>query len=108
MSEDRPIFCGSGKKVQFNNGGHLIRLSLTAADVETMAQHLNEQGWVNVNVCENRHPTEKGNTHHAKIDTWQPKEKAGENDRVEGPPLPNEPPPEVLEAEEEETDNLPF
>ena len=101
MSDEKPIFCGSGKKVQFNNGGHKISLGLTAADVETMAQHLNERGWVNIDVCENRHPTETGNTHHCKIDTWQPN----------GPGKPTAPykgPVSAGELTDEESDNIPF
>ena len=103
MSDEKPIFCGSGKKIEFVNGGHIIRLSISSRDVETMAQHLNDKGWVTVEVKENfdGKVTQSGFTHHCKIDTWQPK----------GPGKPTAPykgPVSAGELTDEESDNIPF
>lgn len=70
MSEK--IYCGNGKKIEFANGGHIIKLSLREEDLSKMLMHINEKGWVNVNVCRRREPGKTGMTHYLEVDQWKP------------------------------------
>ncbi len=68
MSEK--IYVGNAKKIttQF---GDLMRLSLTADDIEKMQQNL-DNGWINIVIKERRSPSAGGMTHYLEVDTWKP------------------------------------
>ena len=73
MSNDK-IFCGSGKKIEFQNGGSKMRLAFTEGDLSTMRNNM-DNGWVNVEVCQKREPKQGKPTHYCAIDTWKPEGK---------------------------------
>ncbi len=77
---DEKIYVGNAKKIT-TQYGDLMKLSLTAEDVEKMQQNLNN-GWINIVVKERREPSAGGMTHYLEVDTWKPES------RAEGPAAP--------------------
>ncbi|NCP66781.1 hypothetical protein GW756_00545 [bacterium] len=69
MSEEK-IYVGNGKKIT-TQYGDLMKLSLTAEDLEKMQANLSN-GWINLNVKERREPSAGGMTHYLEVDTWKP------------------------------------
>lgn len=66
------IYCGNGKVIK-TQYGDLMKLSLTAEDVQKLQENLNNN-WVNIVVKERREVSPTGLTHYLEIDTWKPKE----------------------------------
>jgi hypothetical protein len=48
------IFVGSVKSRSNNNGGEDIQLGFNREHIDLMLKHLNEKGWVNINIKEGR------------------------------------------------------
>ena len=70
----------SAKEVTFQDGGSLIRLSFKAAElVEFINQHANAKGYINLTVAKRREVGQYGDTHSVCLDTWQPKQTAGQS-----------------------------
>ncbi len=69
MSEEK-IYVGNAKKIT-TQYGDLMKLSMTAEDVEKMQANLSN-GWINVNIKERREPSAGGMTHYLEVDTWKP------------------------------------
>lgn len=67
-----PIYCGTAKKVEFEDGGSIMKVSFTEDHLRLMHSHL-DNGWVNVVISKRREPSERGQTHSVKIDTWKPR-----------------------------------
>ena len=69
------------KKIEFPNGGHLLRVSF---HVETLQKFLSDQlasgefvsekGYLSINLKERRTPSDWGDTHFAELDTWRSSE----------------------------------
>ena len=77
MSVDK-IFCGSGKKKEFQNGGSINTVSL---DLDVLNAQFEEYGFtttggkrlIKVKVSTKKDGADQyGNTHSAEIDTWKP------------------------------------
>lgn len=72
------IFCGSGKKREFQNGGSITKIKV---DLNVLQQCFDEYGFntesgkrlmtLNVSTLRNS-PDQYGNTHSVDIDTWKP------------------------------------
>lgn len=54
----------------FDNGGSLIN---AAFHIDELAQHANENGWVNITIAQRREPSDKGATHYAYLNEYEPK-----------------------------------
>lgn len=72
---DEKIYVGNGKKIT-TQYGDLMKLSLTAEDVEKMQANLSN-GWININIKERRSPSAGGMTHYLEVDTWKPNSEQG-------------------------------
>jgi len=100
MSEEK-IYVGNAKKIT-TQYGDLMKLSITAEDVEKMQANLSN-GWININIKERREPSAGGMTHYLEVDTWKPNgEKAASNDNAPAAEAPV-PPQNELQPED-----LPF
>ena len=72
MSETIYVPGSRAKLIQTKNGP-LMKLSFKAQDLaDFVVAKQNANGWVNFEVTERRTPSEKGDTHSVKLDTWQP------------------------------------
>lgn len=85
---------GSAKKIDFDNGGSIINLSV---NLENLKEHADEKGWVRLVCSERTSPDMYGNTHSLYLNEWKPTPKADT-------PTKAAPAPEPTEAE----DDLPF
>ncbi len=74
MSEEK-IYVGNGKKIT-TQYGDLMKLSITAEDLEKMQANLSN-GWININIKERREPSAGGMTHYLEVDTWKPNSSQG-------------------------------
>lgn len=63
-------YVGHGKVVT-TQYGDILKMSLTAENVETLQKNL-ENGWVNFDVLKRKAPSEKGMTHYGVLNTWKP------------------------------------
>lgn len=80
------IFCGSGKKKEFPNGGTITTVNL---DMDTLERVFNEYGFttnggkriLKVKVSSKRETDQYGNTHSVEIDTWKPDNQGGSNQK---------------------------
>ena len=100
---DEKIYVGNGKKIT-TQYGDLMKLSITAEDLEKMQQNLNN-GWININVKERREPSAGGMTHYLEVDNWKPDpEKSGS--KSEGAPAKAAAP--IPPKEELSPEDLPF
>jgi hypothetical protein len=61
--------CAIKEKV-FDNGGRLLNAAFNVAE---LSRHANAEGWVRIVIAPRRQPDEKGKTHYAYKDEWQPK-----------------------------------
>tara|TARA_R110000765_G_scaffold286576_1_gene383018 strand:+ start:43 stop:327 length:285 start_codon:yes stop_codon:yes gene_type:complete len=57
------------REKSFDNGGKVMNCGF---NVEELATHADENGWVNMVIKERRAPNEKGYTHYAEKDNWKP------------------------------------
>jgi hypothetical protein len=60
--------CAIKEKV-FDNGGRLLNVAFNVAE---LSQHANAEGWVRIVIAPRRQPDEKGKTHYAYKDEWEP------------------------------------
>lgn len=72
---DEKIYVGNAKKIT-TQYGELMKLSITAEDIEKMQQNLSN-GWINIVVKERRSPSAGGMTHYLEVDTWKPQNQEG-------------------------------
>jgi len=86
MSTDK-VYIGSGRIIK-TKMGELPKISLSSTDLDTLRQHLNERGWVNLVMKAKKTPVEGKPTHYLEVDMW----KAGEG----------------ITAETNTSDDLPF
>lgn len=57
----------------FNDGGSILKVDINAKDmVDFLKQHKNDKGYVKIVISKRKTPGEKGQTHYAYLDTWQP------------------------------------
>lgn len=70
----------------FDDGGALIN---AAFNVDELAEHADENGWVNIVISKRREPSDKGATHYAYVSDYKPEK------------IPEKKP-------EKDTDGLPF
>ena len=74
MAEEK-IYCGTGKEVNFDNGGSIIRVSFSPADLEKInLSARSNKGWANINVSKRREVSDKGLTHYVTLNTWRPRQ----------------------------------
>jgi hypothetical protein len=87
------------KRVSFTNGGHKLRVGVNVAKlVAFLNEHVNDKGFVNLEILERRETSQYGETHYAALDTWKPKDK---------PATPQSPPPGQAPVKDN-PDGLPF
>ena len=78
------IYVGNGKVKEWPSGDKSMVLGFSEADVETMRQHLNDKGWVNVIINKSKKDADDGSArYYGTIDTWQPTKR----DEQEGEPF---------------------
>lgn len=72
------IYCGNGTKRDFDNGGHIISVSLNLTELK---KHIAEYGWtsdagnkyIKLNIGSLKDgPNQYGKTHWVAVDTWKP------------------------------------
>lgn len=63
-------FCGNAKKIEFENGGHILNGSVS---FEKLKAYANDKGYVRITIARNREPGKFGNTHAIYINEWKPK-----------------------------------
>ena len=74
MSEEK-IYCGNGKEKVFDDGGSLLKFSFSPDDMTKLNNSAGlKNGWVNIVISKRKQVSDKGVTHYATIDNWQPKE----------------------------------
>ena len=78
--------CAIKEKV-FDNGGRLLNAAFNVAE---LSQHANAEGWVRIVIAPRRQPDEKGKTHYAYKDEWEPKPQAKAQPRYGNAPPPSE------------------
>lgn len=86
MSNDDKLFCGSGKKVEFNNGGSILKMTI---NVDQLMQAIDqghgfkgrESGvqYIKVEAKRKREADQHGNTHYLEVDTWKPEQQPQQN-----------------------------
>ena len=88
-------YVGNGKTIttQF---GDILKMSMTADDLKVLQENL-KNGWVNFDVLKRREPSEKGMTHYAVLNTWNPERKQGD---IQKPSAPEKDMIEEMEAED--------
>jgi hypothetical protein len=67
------------KKIEFKNGGSLLKFSFhvetfqefLAAQIAS-GEYVSKSGYLAINLSERRAPSEWGDTHYAALDTWKP------------------------------------
>ena len=62
----------------FDNGGSVIN---AAFKIEELAQLANEGGWINITIAQRREPSDKGATHYAYLNEYEPKESKAESQK---------------------------
>lgn len=100
MAEEK-VYVGNGKKIT-TQYGDLMKLSITAEDLEKMQANLSN-GWINLNVKERREPSAGGMTHYLEVDTWKPN--GGQSASSDAAPAKEAPVPPQNELQPED---LPF
>ena len=100
MTGQERIYVGNAKKIT-TQYGELMKLSITAEDIEKMRQNLNN-GWVNIVIKERKTPSAGGMTHYLEIDTWKP-QKQTENQKN-----PSSSEPDFLSEDDFSPEDLPF
>ena len=70
MSQDRVYInqCSLREKT-FDNGGSLINAAFKVSELQ---EHVDENGWVNIVIAKRREVSEKGATHYAYINDYEP------------------------------------
>lgn len=56
----------------FENGGIILKVSAELEKLKAELDAMAKNGWININIIERKAPSEKGITHYAKIDRWEP------------------------------------
>ena len=70
------IFCGSGRKIEFDNGGSIMKLNLCLSELpEEFIREWNDKKWINLNVCKKKDQSNSKSTHYICVDTWRPDNK---------------------------------
>lgn len=91
MSQVEKIYCGSGKKKEFNNGGSITSVML---NLDVLNQQFEEYGFttdqgkkmIKVNVSTLKNGVDQyGKTHSVEIDTWKPEPQNNNNFSSEPP-----------------------
>ena len=93
--------CAIKEKV-FDNGGRLLNAAFNVAE---LSQHANAEGWVRIVIAPRRQPDEKGKTHYAYKDEWQPQPQDPQPQPQAQPRYGNAPPPSETEVVK---DGVPF
>lgn len=77
------IFCGSGKKKEFPNGGSITDITI---DLGLLENYFQQYGFttdggkrmIKLKVSTKRQPDQFGKTHNVEIDTWKPDNNQGD------------------------------
>lgn len=69
--ENQKKYIGSVKTIA-GNFGEFQKISFNKTDLEELEAHLNEKGWVNINMNKRREVGQYGQTHTMVIDDWKP------------------------------------
>lgn len=85
----------SGILIKESGAYKQLSISIKLDEFISQLKKIENNGWANIIIAENRTPTEKGYTHHCFENTWKPNKK-------EGTPLQSEP--DLTET----NDDLPF
>tara|TARA_R110001599_G_scaffold45829_2_gene135140 strand:+ start:281 stop:559 length:279 start_codon:yes stop_codon:yes gene_type:complete len=71
MAEKETTFINkcSIKEHKFDNGDSVLNM---AVHVDELIMHKNGEGWINLTICKRREKSDKGHTHYAKINEYEP------------------------------------
>jgi len=69
--KEKTYVISSIKKKTFDNGGSLLNANFKLDDLEEHAKN----GWVSLTIAERRKPSDKGATHYAYVNDFEPKKK---------------------------------
>ena len=81
MSEQKQVVYvpGSSAKQLTTSFGEVIRVSFKVEDLGKFCkEHKNEKGYINFEVAPRKTPSQYGDTHSVKLDSWEPKPKDGQ------------------------------
>jgi hypothetical protein len=91
---EKEYLISSIRKKEFSNGGSVLNCSFKLDDLEKYA---NDGGWINLTIAERREVSDKGATHYAYNNDYEPKKQ--EDKTYAETPSPKQTPP---------VDDLPF
>lgn len=60
------------KQKEFENGGNILKVSIRVDDFVAELQQHAKDGWVNIDICKRKLPSEKGHTHYAQLNQFSP------------------------------------
>lgn len=73
MSKEKAIYVPGSARARQASFGEVIRLSFPVEKlIPFLQQHANAKGYVNVELTRRTEPSQFGDTHTMKLDTWQP------------------------------------
>ena len=76
---EKKTYIGNGKEKVFNDGGSILKFSLSPKDIEAIKQWaVGNNGWCNINISKRKEVSDKGITHYGTLDTWKPNQKTAE------------------------------
>ena len=96
--------CAIKEKI-FDNGGRLINAAFNVAE---LSQHANAEGWVRIVIAPRRQPDEKGKTHYAYKDEWEPQPQQPQHPQQDPQPLAKTQPRYQEEQQVVKDDGVPF
>lgn len=74
--QDENLYVGSGK-VRNGQYGPMQSFSFNEQDLRKMLAHLNENGWVTIDIKQRQQPSPTGATQYATINLWRPQNQGG-------------------------------
>ncbi len=66
------IYIGDIKEKLFEDGGSVLNVGISKADLEKMLTMVNQKDYINLKISKRREPSQYGHTHSMVVDTWKP------------------------------------
>jgi len=82
--KEKNYVASSIKQKTFDNGGSVLNAAFKVDDLKKNSK----KGWVNITIAERREPSEKGATHYAYVNEFEPKKKEQFNSHAGDEDLP--------------------
>lgn len=74
MSDQKIYVPGTAKEIPTQFGG-IIKLNMPVEDLKKLIDEHQQNGWITFSISKRKTPGEKGQTHSAWVDKWQPSER---------------------------------